>query len=392
MKSWHLIAPEWEALDTIWRSPLPFLLWPVCEKPLLTYWLDEAVRQGIPSVSIEAVDRPHLVRKWLEGSALWSRSIDVLAQPGGGEGKECFLLQGLPSQENLPPVTTPKELIQRWYDLQVEALRRRSSGMIHLDHEYQPGIWFGPGARAAAGVSFIPCWVGSHVRIESGCRLGPYAFLGAGAFLDEDVEVVESIVCAETYVGSHITLDRMAAQGGLLMDFERGVGVEVLDEFVLSSMESASLYPSLAERICAFVFASPLTWLARLVNRGVPPEEAVCQLSRSKTVCLLTYSKGPLCLRRAPWLHMVAEGKMKIFGVLPRTEENWKKLSPEARSVLDQASVGVFALSDLYDCHSPKEPDEWMHAVFQAGNPAGSSNARNWSKLLRIIFINPVKS
>ena len=203
---------------------------------------------------------------------------------------------------------------------------------------------------------------------------------------------MESIVCAETYVGAHISLNRMAAQGGLLMDFERGVGVEVMDEFVLSSMGSASMYPSLTERICAFFLGAPLTWIARLVNRGVPPEETICQISRSKTVCLLTYAKGPLCLRRAPWLQMVAEGKIKIFGVLPRTEEDWKKLSPEARSVLDQASVGVFALSDLYDCHSPKEADEWMHAVFQAGNPAGSTNARNWSKLFKIIFINPVES
>ena len=98
MKSWHLVAPEWEGLDTIWRSPLPFLLWPVCEKPLLTYWLDEAVRQGIPSVSIETVDRPHLVRQWLDGTALWSRSIEVMAQPGGGDGRELILILGLPRQ------------------------------------------------------------------------------------------------------------------------------------------------------------------------------------------------------------------------------------------------------------------------------------------------------
>lgn len=392
MKSWHLVAPEWEVLDTIWRSPLPFLLWPVCEKPLLTYWLDEAVRQGIPSVSIEAVDRPHLVRQWLDGTALWSRSIEVMAQPGGGDGRESILILGLPSQENLSTVETPKELMQRWYDLQEEALKRRSSGMIHLDHEYQPGVWFGPGVRASEDVIFIPpCWVGSHVKIEPGCRIGPHAFLGAGAFLDEDVEVVESIVCADTYVGSHITLNRMAAQGGLLMDFERGVGVEVLDGFVLSSTDSSSVYPSLLERIIAFILIAPLTWLARIINQGVPPVEMICQLSRSQSVCLRTYAKGPLCLRRSSWLQMVVEGKMKIFGVLPRTEEDWKKLSPEAHSALDQASVGVFALSDLYGCHSPNEPDEWMHAVFQAGNPAGSSHRDGWSQLFKIVFINPVK-
>lgn len=393
MKAWHLIAPHWEELDTIWRSPLPFPLWPVCEKPLLTYWLDEAVRQGVPSVSIEALDRPHLIRKWLDGSALWSRSIEVISRSGCGEGKDCFLMNGLPGQENLVPVKTPKELMQRWYDLQVEALRRRSSGMIHLDHEYRPGVWFGPGVKAGQDVVFTPpCWVGSYVRIEPGCRIGPHAFLGKGAFLDDDVEVVESIVCADTYVGSHITLNRMAAQGGLLMDFERGVGVEVLDEFVLSSMGSKSLKPSLLERIIAVLLVMPLTWVAKLMNQGMSPEGKLYQLSRSRSVSLSTYTKGPLCVRRAEWLHMVAEGKLKIYGVLPRTEEDWKRLPPEAHSLLDKAPVGVFALSDLYDCHSAQEADEWMHAVFQAGNPAGSASRHAWSQFLKIIFLNPVKS
>lgn len=393
MKAWHLIAPDWAALDTIWRSPRPFILWPVCEKPLLTYWLDEAVRQGVPSVSIEVIDRPHLVRQWLDGSALWSRSIDIQAQPGGGEGKESILIQGLPGQENLPPINTSKELIRRWYDLQVEALRRRSSGIIHLDHEYRPGVWFAPGVRAAEDVVFNPpCWVGNHARIESGCRIGPDAFIGPGVFLDKDVEVVESIVCADTYVGSHITLNRMAAQGGLLMDFERGIGVEVLDEFVMTSMATALSYPTILERVLAFFLHAPLEWIARIVNRGQKPSETFFRLSRSKTVCLRTYAKGPLCLQRSAWLQMVTEGRMKFFGVLPRTEEDWNSLSPEASSVLDQACAGVFALSDLYQCHSPKDSDEWMHAVFQAGNPSGMNNRSTLLSIFKIAFANPQKS
>ena len=393
MKSWHLIAPEWAELDTIWRSPKPFLLWPVCEKPLLTYWLDEAVRRGIPSVSIEAVDRPHLIRQWLDGSALWSRSIDIQSQPGGGEGKECILVTGLPGQQGLEPVRTAKELTQRWYDLQVEALRRRSSGIIHLDHEAKPGVWFGPGVKVSADVSFHPpCWVGNHARIETGCRIGPHAFIGPGVFLDKDVEVVESIVCAETYVGPHITLNRMAAQGGLLMDFERGIGVEVLDEFVMASMAPSSSTPSLLERVAALLMSMPLEWIARLMNPEEQPEENFYRMSRSQTVCLRTYARGPLCVQRSAWLQMVAKGKMKFFGVLPRTKEDWGLLTPEARSVLEQTSAGVFALSDLYQCHSPKDPDEWIHAVFQAGSPAAMNKKNALVSILKIAFTNPQRT
>ena len=393
MKAWHLIVPEWAEYDTIWHSPLPFVLWPVCEKPLLTYWLDEAVRQGISSVSIEAVDRPHLIRRWLEGRALWSRSIDVQAQPGGGEGKECILVQGLPGQVYLTPVQSPKELMQRWYDLQVEALRRRSSGMIHLDHEYRPGVWFGPGARANNEVVFTPPMLGGKSCADRGrmphrsqCIRGPRCFFGRGCGGDR-VDRLRRHLCGLTYHP-----EPCGRAGGITHGFRSGVAVEVLDEFVLASMGSESMRPSVLGRMGAFLFSHPLEWIAKFVNRGTPPQKTVFQLSRSKSICLRTYSKGPLCLRRAAWLKMVVEGKMKIFGVLPRTEEDWKNLSPEARSVLEQASAGVFALSDLYECHSAKAPDEWMHAVFQAGNPDGKSQRSVLTSVLKIAFTNPLNN
>ena len=390
---WHLVAPDWAPLDTIWRSPQPFLLWPVCEKPLLSYWLDEAVRAGVESVSIEAVDRPHLVRQWLDQRDMWSRAIEVRSTPGGGEGRELFLLESLPAMVKPASVHCASDLMKHWYELQVEALRRRASGMVHLDQEYRPGIWFGPGAGAADDVVFTPpCWVGSHARIGPGCRIGPHAFIGTGVFLDEDVEVAESVVCADTYVGSHTSLKRMAAQGGLLMDFERGIGVEVVDEFVLAPLGSSPASPPWLERMLAGLVSIPMEWIARLFNRGAESRETTFQLGRSQSLNLRSYSRGPLCLRRSGWLRQVAAGKMRLVGVLPRTAEDWKSLSPDARSALEQAPVGVFALSDLYHCHSSRQPDEWMHAAFQAGAANGVGQRMARRSLLRIALTTPVES
>ena len=389
---WHLIAPDWAPLDTIWRSPLPFLLWPVCDKPLLSYWLDEAVRAGVESVSIEAVDRPHLVRQWLDQRDMWSRSIEVHSMVGGGEGRDCFLIEGLPSSAERPSVHCAKDLMKHWYRMQVEALQRRASGMVHLDHEYQPGIWFGPGARASEDAVFTaPCWVGSHAKIGRGCRLGPHAFIGQGVFLDEDVEVAEAVVCADTYVGSHTTLKHMAAQGGLLMDFERGVGVEIVDDFVLSKIGTTNTGPSWGERIIASLVAVPLEWLARRANGGKPPVFSTVMLSQSRRLDLATYESGALCLRRSPWLRHVAAGHLRLTGVLPRGEKAWECLQPEARSALKDAAVGVFALSDLYDCHSPEQPDEWMHALFQADPSSGAGQRLAKKSLLKIALTSPAE-
>jgi len=392
MKHWHLIAPDWASLDAIWRSPLPFVLWPVCEKPLLSYWLDEAVRRGVESVSIEAVDRPHLIRQWLGQRDLWSRSIDVRSQPGADDGKEILFLEGLPGTARPDSVRSAKDLMQHWYELQAEALKHRSSGMVHIDHEYRPGVWFGPGAKAAADAAFTPpCWVGSHANIGRGCRVGPHAFIGPNSFLDSDVEVEESVVCADTYVGSHTSMKRKVVQGGLLIDLIRGVAVDVEDEFVIAAMGALPSSPPWAERIVAALFAPPLEWIARTLNRKNKPIETACRLSRSRSVCLRSYASGPLCLRRSRWLRQVAAGRMRIVGVLPRSEEDWEGLSPEARSALEQAPAGVFALSDLYNCHSPKHPDEWMHALFQAGAAAGTGQWLARKAVLKIAVTNPIE-
>ena len=389
---WHLIAPDWAALDTIWRSPQPFLLWPVCDKPLLSYWLDEAVRAGVESVSIEAVDRPHLIREWLDRRDMWSRSIEVHSKPGAKEGWDRILVQGIPGPGNPAVIATAKDLMNHWYQLQVDALERRASGMVHLDHEYRPGVWFGPGAKASPDAVFLPpCWVGSRASVGPGCRVGPNAFVGSGVFLDEDVEISESVVCADTYVGSHTTLKKRAVQGGLLMDLERGVGVEIVDEFVLSRVGGSTSSPPWFERLLAALVGVPMEGIARIWNRGTKPLETTVQLGRSRSLRLRSYSRGPLLLRRSGWLRHVAAGNLRLVGVLPRTDEDWKTLSPDTRAALEQAPVGVFALSDLYHCHSAGQPDEWMHAVFQAGSADGIGQRMAWKSLPHIALTNPVE-
>ena len=130
---------------------------------------------------------------------------------------------------------------------------------------------------------------------------------------------------------------------------------------------------------------------ARIWNRGTKPLETTVQLGRSRSLRLRSYSRGPLLLRRSGWLRHVAAGNLRLVGVLPRTDEDWKTLSPDTRSALEQAPVGVFALSDLSHCHSAGQPDEWMHAVFQAGSADGIGQRMAWKSLPHIALTNPVE-
>lgn len=389
-KSWTLVAPDWASLDTIWRSPLPFVLWPVCDKTLLDYWLDEAVRKGIEGVTIEAVDRPHLLRRWLDQRDLWSRAIAIKSQRAEAPGVERVVMDHLPGHKAADQPQTAKDLLWRWFDLQGSALQGRKADHVHLDHELQPGVWLGPGARIDPSAKFTaPCRVGGYARVGPGCRIGPHAYIGEGAYLDEDVEVTEAIICANTYAGAHTSFCRAAAQGGLLINLDKGVAVEVDDLFVMGPVGGSSAVPGIGERLLACVLGPLLEGLALAASRGKKASRTV-QLGRTRTIKLTDYDTGPLCLRRAAWWRAIARGQMRYAGVLPRSAEDWERLPADARAVLEAAPAGMFALSDLYQCHSPADADEWTHALFQAGAADGVEQKLSRRNLMHIALTRPV--
>ena len=78
MKTLFLLAPDFAALDTIWRNALPFVLWPVGSQPLLAHWLDEAVRLAFDEVQIFTADRPSDLRQFLNEGNYWSTKISVV--------------------------------------------------------------------------------------------------------------------------------------------------------------------------------------------------------------------------------------------------------------------------------------------------------------------------
>jgi len=80
-------------------------------------------------------------------------------------------------------------------------------------------------------------------------------------------------------------------------------------------------------------------------------------------------SRGPLLLRRWPWLRQVALGNFCWFGILPRGDDEWTYLSAETAERLRSSPPGIFSWADLQGCHNPSSPDEWVHAAYQVLQP-----------------------
>ena len=83
-------------------------------------------------------------------------------------------------------------------------------------------------------------------------------------------------------------------------------------------------------------------------------------------ISLRTGTAGPLWVRRWPWLAEIARGNLRWVGILPRAEEAWGLMPAELAAPLRASEPGVFSLADVHGCHDPADPEEWIHAVYQA--------------------------
>jgi len=385
----ELLAPDYGALDTIWCNPLPFVLWPVGSKSLLAHWMDEAVRRNVAKVVIYAPDRPAEFRSHLEGGHYWSKAVEIMpiaresAAPAG-----AIRLDGLPFSPASTPVTSAQGLLQRWLKLQEEWLLARRSEDVAIDVEFVPQGWLGPGAIVHPKAELrAPYWIGAKSIIGAKCRVGPMALIHPGCLLDTRVEVEKAVVLPDTYMGQNTRVNESAAQGAVLIDIKRGIRVEITESFIMSSRHLADNKPSMAARFIAgaiWLVVSPLAalWPGQTWTPGL-------YVSGREGVTLFSGTKGPLIVRRWPWLKAIMGGDLRWFGALPRTEKQVRALPEDLAQRMTEHIPGLFSWSDSHGCYSPDDEDEWIHAAFQLLHDDGSVDRVLRKKAFALAFTTP---
>lgn len=217
----------------------PLVLLPFLGGTVLAHALTALAGEGIQQVGIEAGDRTPDILQWVGNGKAWGLRIgtaeSLQEESPGTDYRELTL-------DQLPQLPGRKLWVSYlgWFDVQMsllESLARLKVGM----REIQPGVFVGLRSRVAADARLsAPLWIGEHVFVGSGVRLGPKAIIEDHCYIDAGTEVSGSVVGPETYVGSCTEIHRSFAWGGDLLNFESGSFTQVADKFLLGPAPSSA--------------------------------------------------------------------------------------------------------------------------------------------------------
>jgi len=239
LKTLSLLAPDFAALDSIWRHPLPFVLWPVGHQGLIDHWIDESVRQGAVEIRIYAADRPAEIRRHLSAGGFWSQRAKVTAiRTEVDAPSEAIPMDRLPQQDRQEiRIPDSQTLLSDWLEMQRFWLTHRDPRSVSVDAEVMPDGWLGPHVRVHPRASLHPpFWIGAGTEIGAGCRVGPYAVVGEGSVLDHDVEIENAVALPGAYLGPNTRINQAIAQGGILVDIHRACRIDINENFILGTI------------------------------------------------------------------------------------------------------------------------------------------------------------
>jgi PAS domain S-box-containing protein len=132
-----------------------------------------------------------------------------------------------------------RTMLSYWLDLQLAWLTARQES-ISVDRQLHPRVWVGPGVQIHPAAKLCgPCWIGSRAQIGADATVGPNAIVGIRSVVDGNASIENAVVQSDTFVGAHLHLDHMIADGATLFDLTRHTRVELTDRFMLSRLRTS---------------------------------------------------------------------------------------------------------------------------------------------------------
>ncbi|MDB6122120.1 MAG: hypothetical protein JWQ71_1113 [Pedosphaera sp.] len=247
-----LICPAERPAVNFLGETTPLAKLTVFGKPLVSYWLEHLVQAGAKEVRILATDRPEQIRAFVGDGARWGLEVEVspeLRELTASEARAKYHKQGDSdwlSQPNdavimdhfpgLPEYPLFSSYAGWFAALQAWMPRIASTNQLGAK-EIKPGVWVGLRTRISPEAELrAPCWIGANAIIEANSVIGPIAFVEDRVMVEAGVEISNSTVAPETFIGELVELKDSLANGHILVNWRNGSCTTIPDTFLMCSL------------------------------------------------------------------------------------------------------------------------------------------------------------
>jgi len=249
MKTLLICPADREALNLLTESA-PLVNLPLLGQTLLEYWLTSLASSGVKQVSILASDRPDSISEIAGHGARWGIQVEVIRElrelapsqaalrysdrMGSDSGQNSIVVldhfPGRPEHSLFSSVTDWLNELVAWMP---SACGPDRVGV----REMLPGVWVDFQAHVSKHAELRgPCWIGKRAFVGDGVVLGPRAVLEDRCFIESGVEVSDSVVGADTFVGRYSEIRNSIAWGDTLINCKNGSAARIPDPFLLCSL------------------------------------------------------------------------------------------------------------------------------------------------------------
>lgn len=270
-----------------------------------------------------------------------------------------------------------------------KALDKEYEGLIIIGQEVRSGVWIGPGVRVPKSTTLVPpVYINQQTMIGEEDIIGPYAEIGKGCVIDDGSFITESAIFDFGYVGKQLDVKRSVINRKQIYHADIGTVYRASDDILLTDTESSSREdripkaPLLSRVLAALLFLlflplNLVVLLVRLMSKGrtwfsmdyvlLPqraPEDGSFVSSRIVSYIPRKELSGKLYRHflfiLLPGLLSVVFGKVRFCGLIPRTPEEIREMSPEWREQYLRSHTGLITEADILYRDPP--PEEMLYA------------------------------
>lgn len=406
------------------RHPLALLaLWPFLGRPVLAHALTFLASAGAKEILVLAADRPEEIRAFTGRGEAWGVKVEVIPESREltpAEARAKYQPTGpagwLPAPQDVITLDALPQLPDRplwrdyagWQAALLHWMPQGANEKVGMK-EIEPGIYIGRRCRIAVTAKLrAPCWIGDHAWIGPQATIGPETVLEDHVYVDQNAEVVRSVIGPQTYVGAMTEVRDSLAWGRDLLKLTTGSHTEVTDPFLLGGLGPTAT-PNYASggfsrltALLALILTCPVLLLACARNRasGQPLlVRRVAQRGGSRTAMpvgdTLAYHElngAVACWRRWPQLWSIVRGDFRWVGNRPLTAAQAAQLQGEFEHLWLAAPTGLFCLADTLGCPDEFTEETRSHASFYAVDPDPAKDRRILRAALRRCLGRPQTS